>query len=880
MKKKIKEIIMTSIRRFRIISVICSILLCTVFSSVSPCQVTPPEQFFGYKPGADFKLANYEEAMEYFDLISSQTGRMQMFDMGPTSEGRRMRYAIISSEENMGKLERYKEITRRLSLVRGVSKDEAEQLADEGKVVVWIDGGLHGSEVAPTQHLLQLAYDIVTGEDRKLRTVRDNVILLLVFANPDGMTIVSDWYRKNLGTEYEVSRLPVLYGRVGHDNNRDSMLANILETQNMNRMTCHEWFPEVYFNQHQTGPFPARIWIPPYGESPSVNKHPLVIRWQTLFGSAMGKSFDEAGQPGAISRVSYDSWGPYYVDAVCDLHNIHSLLTETQLYRYATPKYFTLNDFPEKFKDLTIGTFYPTPWQGGWWRLGDAVAYNLTASKSVLEMASKFSYDLLFDKWRMGNDYIEKFKNEPPYGWIIPAEQDNPHSTVFLINKLILLGAEVQKADQAFIHEGISYPEGTYILLTSQAFGNFVKNSLEIQKAPDLRKYPHLWQGIVSPVSMKDAAPIRPYDGVGWTYPLQMGIDNHKMSTPLDPNIGMTLITEAVLPPGTITGGGSQLVFSNSNNSFSAVNQILAAGGEVNSALQDFSMNGVNYPKGTFVVDGRSLDRSALRNISSETKVSLTGGNARVESKSLKQPRIAVYQSWVASMDAAWITLLFERYSFPYSNLTDAEIKAGDLRNRFDVIILPDQRMNSIINGHRKGTILPDYVGGITTDGVENIKTFVENGGTLICNMNSSDLAVEAFNLPVKNVLRGVSPDKFNCPGSILKMKYNTDDPLTFGLKKNGIAYIKGGPRVYEILPDSLDTREDSEKHPVKIAATYPDESLLISGWMVGDELIRKKASVLTVQAGEGNVILFGFNVQNRAQSHATFRLLFNAVYY
>ncbi|KPK75579.1 MAG: hypothetical protein AMJ79_10895 [Phycisphaerae bacterium SM23_30] len=381
-------------------------------------QVTPPEEYLGFKPGADFHLMSYEEAIGYFEELAGQTDRMIVRDMGETSMGRRMKYAVISSEENMAQLDRYKDINKRLSLVSGLGDREARRLAEQGRTIVWIDGGLHASECAPAQLLPQLAYDLVTDDDRRTRLIRENVIALIVFANPDGMTIISDWYMENVGTPYETSGPPWLYHKyAGHDNNRDSFMSNLIETQNMNRATSLEWYPEILYNQHQTAPFPARIWMPPDAEPTNPNVHPLLIRWRNLIGSAMGKAFEEAEQPGAISRTSFDSWYPGYCTQVVDSHNCVSILTETALYSYATPRFYPLSEFSQNHQDLVPGVFYPSPWRGGWWRIGDAVAYNSTACKSILEVAAKFRYEMLYDKYKMARDTIERFKKEPPYGF-------------------------------------------------------------------------------------------------------------------------------------------------------------------------------------------------------------------------------------------------------------------------------------------------------------------------------------------------------------------------------------------------------------------------------------------------------------------------------
>jgi len=261
-----------------------------------------------------------------------------------------------------------------------------------------------------------------------------------------------------------------------------------------------------------------------------------------------------------------------------------------------------------------------------------------------------------------------------------------------------------------------------------------------------------------------------------------------------------------------------------------------------------------------------------------KTGILIKGSKVNVRTETLSKLRIALYKSWTAGMDAGWLSYVLEQYDFPYSHLTDAEVRAGDLRNRFDVIILSDQRTSSIINGNRKGTMPAKYVGGITQGGVENLVAFVKKGGTLICNKGSSDFAISQFKLPIKNILQDVRSDSFNCPGSLLKVNYDQDNPLAYGLPDKGMCYFSRG-LVFNIEADSSDKDNGSIPAKPKIVAQYPDESLLISGWLLGDKVIRNKAAVLEVPYGRGRIILFGFSVHNRAQSYSTFKLLFNVLY-
>ena len=404
-----------------------------------------------------------------------------------------------------------------------------------------------------------------------------------------------------------------------------------------------------------------------------------------------------------------------------------------------------------------------------------------------------------------------------------------------------------------------------------------MKNIFEKQSYPDLRKYSHLWQGISRSVKL-DGAPLTPYDGVGWTLPVQMGIDAREAGTPFD--MKSTLIKQADLNPETISGSGPNYIFPHSDNhSFTVVNRILKAGGRVSVAAEHFYLNRNKYSRGTFVLDSRSIPKSILESTLVNTGISLEGGNVRVKSISIPRSRVALYQSWVANSDAGWIAYVLEKYEFPYHPLTDAEIKAGELHKRFDVIILPDQRTASIINGHRKGTMPSNYVGGMTDAGIQNLKKFIVNGGTLICNKRSCNLPIEQFNLPIRNVLQDVKSDSFNCPGSLLRMDYDITHPLCYGMPPDGIAYFSRG-LVFEMIPDTAKSESRSQDIIPSIAARYPDESLLISGWMIGDEIIKKKYAVLDIPYGKGKIILFGFNVVNRAQAYSTFKLLFNAIYF
>ncbi len=839
-------------------------------------DIPSPEEILGFPVGADYHLATYTQAVEYFHALESASDRIRLFDMGQTSMGQTMTYAVISSQSNLSQLDKFKDMERRLSLAENLTPEEAEAMSREGKAVVYIDGGLHASECAPAQHNIQLAYDLATAQDAKTLRILDDVILILVFANPDGMNMLAEWYHGNLGTPYEVSPLPRLYHiYAGHDNNRDSYLANLVETRNISRLLHKEWFPVILYNHHQTAPFPARIWTPPNSEPTNPNIHPLVVRWQNMIGSAMGAAFDAENKEGAISRIIFDTWYPGYVTQAVDSHNIISILTETALYRYATPHFYTLNDFPKQYQDLTMSAFYPNPWKGGWWRLKDAVDYCLTASKSVLDIASKYRQEMLLNKYRMARDVIERFRNEPPYAWIVPDRQLDPSASALLLSRMHLLGIDVYRSNESFTSDGISYPEGTTILPVSQPFGLFLKNVFEEQAYPDLRQYPQLWQGLIRPKTF-EGAPLESYDMMGWTLPYQFGLETHVANTPID--VPMTRLETFDVPSGRISGGsGYGYAFSpRENASYSVVNDVFKAGGKVFRSKKAFSIADHTFSPGTLIVPSREISRSLIQRLAGENGVNINGLPRKPDTElaSLKPTRLGMYQSWISSAEEGWTRLVLDNHHFTYKSLHDADVRAGDLKNNFDAIIIPHaRRTESLVDGHTKGTMPPAYVGGLTAQGVRNLKNFVTNGGTLIFINGSCSMALKHFDLPVRSVLENAGKEDFICTGSLLRMDFDNTHPVAYGMPKQAPAVFSGS-FAFQIMPSFI-----SKKEPVSVAR-YAANNLLMSGWMYGGKAIRQKSSILDVPLGKGRIILLGFPIQFRGQPYATFKLLFNSIFY
>lgn len=822
--------------------------------------VPSPESVLGHKPGDDFYLANYDESREYFRKLAASSNRIKLISVGKTTRGLDWEIALISSPQNLARLDRYKDISRRLALGRGLSDDDARALAREGKAIVHLDGGLHSTEVAGAQHTIQLAYKLInTQGDPEIDAILDNVIVMLwPTLNPDGQNQVVAWYRKNLGTPYEVSPLPDLYQEyVGHDNNRDGYMNNMLESQEVTR-TELEWNPVVFYCHHQTAPFPTRIFIPPFTEPISSNIHPLMARWLNAFGINMAAYLDEHQMPGAVHRTGFDNWYPGFLDFTHIFRNSIAFFTETALYRYATPHFYTVDEFPRDRQALRSEVFYSSPWKGGWWRLGDAVRYMLGASMAVLDTTAKYREALLYNRYQAARDNIERFRKEPPFAYVIPSQQHDLNTAAELVEKLLINGIEVHQATKPFLANGREYKQGTWVVLMDQPFAPLAKELFELQRYPDLRETPN-------------GPPTLPYDVAGWTLPLQMGVETAAVLQPVsaDQRTGLRLLERVGLEPGIVQGIGSTYVISHrANVAFKAINEVLEAGGKVGfSATEIATPDGLQA--GAMVVSG--INRESIAEIARRNSIVVQAmANSPEALVSTRKPRVGLYRAWVPVIDEGWTRWILQNYGFAPMTLRNGDVQAGHLAERFDAIIIPDSSSRVILDGFAPGSISGEYAGGIGDAGVEALRDFVRSGGTLITFNNASIMAIDALGLPVTNVLADLKNDQFFCSGSLLRVELrDLTHPALWGMPRDPIVMFERGP-----------TFEPKSGFQGVILATYPKErNPLASGFLLHPERIQSKAAAVEVFHGRGRVYLFGFRPQWRGQSHGTYKLIFNAIY-
>ncbi len=844
----------------------------------APAAVPTPESVLGFAPCADHKLANYERILDYLRKLDAASDRMQLVDIGRTAEGRPQVMAIISSETNMRNLARYKAIARMLALNqdetgRPLTDDRARQLAREGKAVMWVDFGLHSTEVAHGQTAPWMAWKAAAEDTEEMRTIRDQVIFLLVpNMNPDGTTLVADWYMQHVGKPWEMN-IPTLYQKyVGHDNNRDWFMFNQPESRNIAKQLYEEWFPQIVYNQHQTAPFPARIFVPPFEDPSNFNIPPLVVRGINLVGDAMTRRLDREGKVGAISRLQFDTWWNGGMRTAPYFHNMIGILTETG-HATATPATYDVKTFPKRFANgestTEPSTFYPSPYLGGHWTLRMSCEYMLTTSMAVLDLGAKLRTEWLYDIYQMARDQMKAGASET---YIVPAGQWDPGAAVRMVNTLRLGAVEVERATAPFTAGGTSYAAGSYIIRGAQPFLPYVRDLLNPQVYPDRRLYP-------------DGPPEPPYDISGWTLNLQMGVRVDRVHEAVA--VAAERVQRAPRPAGAVTGTAraAYAIDTRSNEAFIAVNRLLAAGDAVSRATSNVMVGGSSWPAGTFLVSPGTGTHARLEQIARDLGLQVAALDALPASglTRLRAPRVGLYNAWGGNMDEGWTRWLLEQYEFPFATVRDKDIRTGALRARFDVIVLPDATYASMLNGLAPGTMPEEYVGGMTARGVANLHEFVSQGGTLVTLDTASALPLTAFGLPIRDVVEHLRTNEFYVPGTLLRIEVDNTQPVAWGMPKESVAFCDDCP-AFEIgyprgRPGDPRVAAPAKPAGVRIAASYPAADLLRSGWVLGERHLFNRSAIVDAEVEKGRVVLLGFRVQHRGQPHGTFKLLFNAIY-
>ena len=845
-------------------------------ASAQRSAIPTPESVFGFPVGADYKLFNYEQSIAYFRRLTAASSRIRLMEVGKTANGRPWTLAVISSPENLAHLEQLRQINQRIAHPEGLTDAEAHRLARQGRVFVDISGGLHASEIAGSQHTPLLAYELLShAGDPAVKAVLDNVVLFLwPSINPDGQDIVVDWCRaRDEGKHPGPMELYEKY--VGHDNNRDAYMLNVVESRVIQR-TWREWEPDIVYVHHQSSPFPTRIWVPPFADPVGLRVPPIMGREVNAIGMQIAEELEANGQPGATHQgTGYDAWYPGYIDYMPMYQNIASWWTETQGGNCATPRVSTLDSLPGDFRDLRPTTMYLSPWAGGTWTLRDAVDYMVTASRATLHYAAQHREELLYNRYQAGRNTIRKYAASAPYAYIIPQEQYDPVAPAELLRRLAFMGVRISQTDRAVTYDSVSYPAGTWVIPMDQEYAELVRELFEPQEYPD----------------MGDDTP---YDAAGWTLPYQMNVRVVEGRVPLPdalraamkpvrgttvdwrtvPDAPFTTNAEAagVVPlPGEISGSGDLLALDPAqNNSFRLINRALAAGGTLR--YQPGAASGTSG--GRYLLSG--VDADTLARLARELSVRAVRTAADSGAVDVST-RLALYRSAPGVIDEGWTEWLLDRFGYKYTLITPADLRAGNLRSRFDVIILASQGLSTPRRGGRGGGARdaepPVDTAAVRVEDsirVSAVDAFVREGGTIVAWNQGSAAAIDALKLPVRNVVARLPRSEYFTGGSIMRVLVDRAHPLMAGMPAQADVFVSGSP-VFTILDGFTGA----------VLAKYPTDSTpLRSGFLKGAKHMQGYAAALDVRHDRGHVVLIAFQPQWRGQPTGTFRVVFNAAFF
>ncbi|MDQ3653439.1 MAG: M14 family metallopeptidase [Acidobacteriota bacterium] len=742
-------------------------------------RVPAPEDVFGFRPGDDRKLANWQSIVEYFQKLDAASDRVKFEEIGKTTLGAPFTVATISAPENLARLDEFKEIQRQLADPRTLGRNadqKAKQLVERGKTIVLITCGIHSTEVGSTLSSTLIAHRLASSnEPDVLNILRDTIVLLVPSLNPDGVDIVKRWYDKTLGTPYEGTTPPELYHKyVGHDNNRDWYAFTQVETQLTVDKIHNVWHPQIVHDIHQQGQLGARLFVPPYMKPVEPNVPPQIVEGYTELGNHIAGEMRAAGFKGITTNSSYDAWTP--ARAYSHYHGGVRILSETASAKVATPLTVKFDDLrpDEGYDPRKVSDKFPELWPGGEWKLRNITDYMTTAAFSLMKHAAQNRGRWLERFYEVGKEAVRERKAGEVYAYVLPAP-GNVFDWLRRDELLKILRRAGVKVDITSLFKlgDKEYEQMTAVVRLAQPYGGFAKALLETQSYPNLRD--------------PEGNPVSPYDVTAHTLSLLMGVKVEAVTT---------------------------------------------------SFKYPLAVDGI----------GPGADES-----------NFTG------------TRRALYKSHVPSMDEGWTRWVFKQNSFAPSTMEDSEIRAGGLRVKYDTIIIPDHSPRAILEGYKQGTMPDEYTGGLGADGVKALRKFVEEGGTLVCLNKASNFAVEQLKLPVRDVTAGLKRSEFYVPGSILRTVLDTTHPIAAGMPKESIAWVEDSP--------AFEVSEQKEAGRVRVIARYPENAdPLLSGWLLGGDKLRGKAALVEVTLGKGRVYLFGFRPQYRAQSLATYPLLFNAI--
>ncbi len=905
----------------RRIMLLILLLTCIIVTSIAQ-NIPNPIAHFGFSIGDNYHLATFTQTEAYLKKLALVSKKMKLVEIGKTEEGRSQYMVIVSDPANLSKLDKYKSISQRMARAEGLTDAEAKSLAAEGKAVVWIDGGLHATEVVGIHQWIETLYQIITRTDEETNRILKSTIILFVHANPDGQELVSNWYMRNADTlKRSTENLPKLYQKyIGHDNNRDFYMMNMSESRNMSRQQYIEWMPQILYNHHQTGPAGTVVAGPPYRDPFNYIYDPLLVTGIDALGAAMSSRLNAESKPGYTMKSGsvYSTWWNGGLRTTAYYHNIIGLLTEI----IGSPTPSKINFVPSRLIPNSATPYPITPQK---WYFRNSIDYSLSLNYAVLNYAARYKDELLMNIYTMGKHSIEAgnsdhwtlspnkvemvtelFKEEKKElrgdtlplayfdkvyrkpelrdarGYIVPINQST--TAISFINILIQSGIKVEKATADFNVEGKNYQAGSYIVKANQAFRPHVLDMFEPQDHPNDFQYP-------------GGPPVRPYDAAGWTPAYTMGIQFTRVLNAFDGPFEAIPYGTVQTAKGVMEKSSTAMGYSfttKDNASFILLNELLKAGITVTKTDDLFY---VASSEATNAI----LEKAATSN---GVKVTVASATNNKTAAPISKKRIALWDTYGGSMPSGWLRWILEQYHFSFNLIYAKEIDGGKLKDKYDVIVfvggaIPAPR-TEIPTGAgapgggfggggfegrqpRQEDIPEEFhptMGRISVDkSIPALKEFLEGGGNIVTIGSSANLAYH-LKLPVRNALvemvagkeKALPGEKFYIPGSVMQMAIDTRLPANWGMDKQADVYFSASP-VFKLLPDAISREE------ITPLAWFASEKTLRSGWAFGQSYLQDGVAAFSAKVGKGKLFVYGPEITFRGQTHGTYKMLFNQLF-
>jgi hypothetical protein len=871
--------------------------------------VPSPTKALGHLAGAPDELSRVADVHGYFRRLAEATPRVKVRVIGTSEEGREILLAMISDPENLEAADHYKEITARLADPRRTSRDEARQLAAEGKVFYWLTGGLHSTETGSPEMLMELAYRLAVSEKPEIQAIRKNAIVMITpVTEPDGRDRQVDWYYRHLkgrkGSYEEIDEIvsPPYWGHyVLHDNNRDGMQVTQALTRAVHE-TFYEFHPQVMHDLHES--LPLLYIMTGYGPFNRAIDPVTVDEW-TQLGYHEAGSLAAQGLPGVFTWAFFDGWWPGYLNSVANMH--HSVGRFYETFGNGTAGTYDRDLSRSRFagRPVTDVQWYrlDPPKKKLRWSLRNNTNYMEAGVLSALQYAALHREELLQDFWTKGDKAVRKGRNGAPYAWAFPPDQRDPARLAYLVNQLRQHRIEVQRLTAETRTGAKSWPAGTYVVRLDQPYGPFANNLLEEQKFPADEPNP-------------------PYDDVAWTWPLLYGVSGESIADKKILDAAMEPVAADAVPQGRVDGAGETFLLRDTGQTALLEARVMLGASQVDAAEAAFTAGGVNYPPGSWIVQA---PREAVEEVARRTGLSFTAAPALPELKRhlVDLPRLAVLHNWIDTQDAGWVRYTFDRAKIPYTSINDDDLKRGNLAERFDVILMPTTGggLSDLVHGidsrfsplaYTKTAEFPsqgipdaseDITGGMGFEGLLNLSKFVQGGGVLIALGGAGTLPVEG------GMVRAAFPAQgnFNTPGSELRAKVvRPEHPIAYGYEELTSVFRGNGPLfdvpksqrgrvVLQFGTKKPEGEEDETKKesgievedldaPAAAPAGKPkpekkdDGRFVLSGFVRGEDAVNGKPAILDLPAGKGRVLLFAFDPLHRYLNLSDFRFVYNAL--